>query len=262
MRGAEKFAERDRDSARICEADRGFDRGRSLARVARVFVRPRARRSRQRGFSLLIVFMLILIMVGLAMGVVLATQQDLSIAGQDREQAQSLYAAEYAVAMAKAYLLSTPNIYNAPGGPNGGWTPLLKSTDPNVQALLCQPLVNYPNNTAPGITPKTASVALPMPAPWTGPGGTGPSPVTYQFCFHNNADDPAYLDPPATGPTGDNDDSREKLSLLVIEAYGTGFNRAVTHLAVTVGGPANVQGTQNQARGTEAGNTGHTGQSN
>ncbi len=201
--------------------------------------------------------MLILIMVGLAMGVVLATQQDLSIAGQDREQAQSLYAAEYAVAMAKAYLLTTPNVYNS------GWTPLLTSADPNVQARLCQPSVNFPNSVAPGTTPKVGNPPQPMAA-WNPPQGSAltASPVTWQYCFHNNADDPAFLDPAATGPTGDTDDSRDPLTMLVIEAYGTGFNRAVTHLAVTIRGPTNVTGSQNQARGTEGGDTSHTGKSN
>lgn len=215
-------------------------------------------RSRQRGFSLLIVFMLIVIMVGLAMGVVLATQQDLSVAGQDREQAQSLYAAEYAVAMAKAYLGTTPGLY-APAP--SGWTGLLTSADPTVQARLCQPLPQYPNSTAPGTLPKAAPANLPSPMPgWLLPAGAPTFPVTWQYCLHNNADDPNYLDPnPAGTPTGDVSDARDRLTLLVIEAYGTGPNGATTHLAVTIAGPTGALSNPNQRRGLEGGDTTHGG---
>jgi type II secretory pathway pseudopilin PulG len=259
MRDHEKFTGRARDFVRRI-ADRfvadPLHCGGAVPRPARSpFPTPR---SRQRGFSLLIVFMLIVIMVGLAMGVVLATQQDLSVAGQDREQAQSLYAAEYAVATAKAYLLSTPSLFG------GNWNPLLQTVDPNVQKLLCDPTAagaSYPNNPIPSTVPKPANSPQMMPG-WLPVGTATISDFTFQYCFHNNADDPNYLDP-AGAPIGDTTDGpRDKLTLLVIEAYGTATNGAKTHLAVTIGAPSGVPGPPNDCRGVETGNAAHTGHCN
>jgi type II secretory pathway pseudopilin PulG len=202
--------------------------------------------------------MLIVIMVGLAMGVVLATQQDLSVAGQDREQAQSLYAAEYAVAMAKAYLANTTGLW-APSP--SGWSPLLSgNTDPH----LCGPRPLFPNSPTPVTTPdSTLNPPQPMPT-WQPPSGMTSNPVKWQYCIHNNADDPSYLDPAPVGspPLGDNTDSRDKLNLIVIEAYGTSYNGAQTHLAVTVGTPVNTPTNPNDCRGVEAGTAGHLGHCN
>src|SRR5262245_15188111 len=92
--------------------------GSRLALRAHVIRRPRRRR--EGGFSLLIVFMLMMIMIGVAAGVALTTQEDLSVSGQDREQQMAFYAAEYAVARAKDYLTSSSVYSNATG-----WTPLL-----------------------------------------------------------------------------------------------------------------------------------------
>jgi len=201
--------------------------------------------------------MLIVIMVGLAMGVVLATQQDLSVAGQDREQAMSLYAAEYGVATAKAFLLSQPSLFA------NNWTPLLSSADPNVQKFLCDPAnpALYPNNPTPGTQPKAINPPQMMPG-WLPVAPATISDFTYQYCFHNNADDPAYVDV-AGAPTGDISDSRDtKLTLLVIEAYGTATNGAKTHLAVTIGAPAGPPANPNDCRGTEAGTASHLGHCN
>src|SRR5437773_10139221 len=70
-------------------------RGLSLAHRARM---------RQRGFSLMVVFLLVMVMVALAGTVALSTQADLSTAGQGREARTTFYAAEYALAEGQAWM--------------------------------------------------------------------------------------------------------------------------------------------------------------
>jgi hypothetical protein len=60
--------------------------------------------ARQRGFSLMVVFLLVTVMVALAGTVALSTQADLSTAGQGRESRTAFYAAEYALAEGQAWL--------------------------------------------------------------------------------------------------------------------------------------------------------------
>jgi Tfp pilus assembly protein PilX len=178
---------------------------------------PRARRDR--GFSLLVVFMLIIVMVGAAATVMLSTQQDLSVAGQDRESLQSFYAAEYAVAQAKDYLAALSSTFWNAGT---GWTPLLASGVPQ----LCVPTGVSPP-TAPGIVPAATN-------PWNdfrdaqqntlfvNGAVSGAAKVQWRYCVHNDAEDLAYLDTAANsaGQTGDNSDARDAQHQLVIEGYG------------------------------------------
>jgi hypothetical protein len=209
-------------------------------------IRPTAPgRRRDRGFSLLVVFMLIIVMVGVAATVILSTQQDLSVAGQDREALQAFYAAEYAVAQAKDFLAgaaAADGITQASFAAGGGWTPILAQLNAAGVAQGCAsgPLA---------ATPRMA---------WSDFGGgafvVGNGNVRWRFCIHNNADDVAYLDPGGAAPAGcvgkgaDVCDERDPLHLITIEAWGafpvdpaTGqpaVGAAQSHLAVNVGNVA------------------------
>ena len=153
-----------------------------------------SRRNRQRGFSLLVVFVLILVMVGVSAGVMLSTQGDLQVSGHDREGVAALYAAEAGAAWGKSFLLNyyTPVVA-------GTWTAFL-TAGPAVAASFC---VLPPGGTNP-------PTALPVAAPVaTTPGALNPpapgTPVIYdpvrgtyyQWCIHNNAIDSTYTPPGA-----------------------------------------------------------------
>ncbi len=181
-----------------------------------------SRRSRQRGVSLVMVIALLAIMIGLALTVGLTSEPERSLAAEERGQAQAFYAAEYAVAEGKAFLAAHP----ADGA--RGWTALLASGD----AALCRPSSvggggGGGGGAAPGAQPKFDARAQNF-AGWSAP------EVTWQFCVHNNAEDPDYLLPQGA-PTGDVSDGRDPLHLITIEAWGTGPGRASAHLQVTVG---------------------------
>jgi type II secretory pathway pseudopilin PulG len=179
-------------------------------------MRPtRLRRRRDGGFSLLVVFVLIIAMVGVAATVILSTQQDLSVAGQERESLQAFYAAEYAVAQAKDFLAGAAAV--------GGWTPVLAQIN---AAGATQGCATGPINA----TPRMA---------WSDLGGN----VRWRWCIHNNADDLAYLDPGGSAPpgcvgkTGDVCDERDPLHLVTIEAWSLA-GAAQSHLVVNVGNVA------------------------
>jgi Tfp pilus assembly protein PilX len=184
---------------------------------------PRRRRRRDRGFSLLVVFLLIIAMLGVAATVILSTQQNLSQAGQDREALQAFYAAENAVAQAKDHLAGaaaaaalTPANFAA----RGGWTAVLQplAADGAVEGCASGPV---------HATPRMAWREL--------DGG-----VRWRFCVHNDAGDLARLDPSGVAPAScagvlaEACDARDPLHLVTIEAWG-GAGAAVTHLAVDVG---------------------------
>src|SRR4051794_9983901 len=82
------------------------------------------RLKRQRGFSLIVVFVIIIVMVGVASAVMITTQGDLQVAGSDREQMSALYAAEAGVSWAQWVLIRYPQPSTGP------WTPLLASANP------------------------------------------------------------------------------------------------------------------------------------
>ncbi|HWE31236.1 MAG TPA: pilus assembly PilX N-terminal domain-containing protein [Polyangia bacterium] len=183
-------------------------------------------RRRDRGFSLVIVFMLMTVMVGVAATVILSTQQDLSVAGQDREALQAFYAAEYGVAQAKDFLagaLASDGINAARFVAGGGWTPILAQV------------------TAAGAAPGCATGPLQPSArmAWRPLDGS----VRWSFCIHNNSDDLAYLDPGGSVPAGcigksaDACDERDPLHVITIEAWGASAS-AQAHVAVDVAGPA------------------------
>lgn len=190
----------------------------------------RTRSSRERGFTIAIVFILMLVMIGVAGGTLFLTQAGLSTVGQDREQAMAFYAAEYAAAEAKAFLASDPTFFNS----STGWTPLLSSTVPANVARLCQPV----GGAQPGISPKGA-----FPIYYTTASGN----VSWNYCIHNNADDPAYYAPsnptlctPAlpAGTTGDTYDSCDLQHRIIVEAYGIAPNNSRSRLTITIGTPA------------------------
>jgi Tfp pilus assembly protein PilX len=210
-------------------------------------LQKRRRRRRDAGFSLLVVFMLIAAMVGLSAGAVLTTQKELHVAASDREGRLALGAAEVAVAQGKAWLASRS--YD----PTTGWTALL--TDPTAANYLCAPVTG---GATPGTTPKTANVATDLQM---APDGSVLS--RWQFCVHNNADDPAYLDvshnSPAGAPRGDVDDSRDPKHQLTVEAFGYGPNQAAVHLRVTVQAPTLSTTSSSNAYAQEGGGAQHLG---
>lgn len=152
--------------------------------------------------------MLSIAMVGVAATVILSTQQDLTVASQDREALQAFYAAEYAVAQAKDFLASTATadgLTPASFVARGGWSPMLARL---ARAGATQGCDGEPTKA----TPRMAWSAL--------PGGA----VRWRFCIHDDAGDLARFDPGA----------RDPLHLITIEAWGAA-GPAQTHLAVDVG---------------------------
>ena len=228
---------------------------------------PRARRhdrvtrSRQRGFSLLIVFMLMAVLITTAGIMLWTTQGGIAVTGITREQTLALEAAEYSVAQAKALIASqNPSLFNS----TTGWTPLLTSSSTTITNMLC---ANAAGNTAtaPGTAVKTAT------NPWNnlfvdGSGAqiVGAPPAQWRFCIHNNADDPHYLDTAGNAPAnianGEINDQRDPQHLLVIEGYGTGPNGAAAHVTVTVGTPTlNATTGSGDSYAQEGGGAAHSG---
>lgn len=154
-----------------------------------------------------------MVMVGIAAAVAMSTQEDLSVSGQDREAKAAFYAAEYAVAQGKDYLAGAP--YDGVTG----WTALLKSG----AVQLCKTA----GGAVPGVVPNSPIT------PFNPNFLVGVDAVQYNFCIHNNNDNPAYVT-----ATGDLDDSKDASHYLVIEGYGYyGANKATAHVAATVGSP-------------------------
>lgn len=178
------------------------------------------------------------VMTGTAISVLLASQTDLNLAGVTREQQMALYAAEYAVARAKSLIASqTVPMYNSATG----WNGLLTAPFQVLQDALCDPNAGVAvPGAAPGRTPKAVHptqifYTLPDKSGNASPTGQGLD-VTWNFCIHNNADDPGYLDPLGL-PDGNTNDARDPQHLIVIEAFGAAPNGAQVQLSVTVGQP-------------------------
>ena len=194
------------------------------------------RRRNQRGFSLIVVFLLILVMAGVSSSVVLSTQGDLQISGHDRESAAALYAAEAGVAWAEWYLYRFPVPMLA-----GSWTAFLTSVDPAVRAAFCVAAPGVP----PGLRPFTGIPASPsvpsVPGQFQAPPPGSPvvydatRGISYQFCIHNNALDPAFA--PAGNPAGDLNDTDNIITIESYGWYGTGTlatGSASAHVTVDV----------------------------
>lgn len=209
--------------------------------------------------------MLMMVMSGTAISVLLASQTDLNLSGVTREQQMALYAAEYGVARAKSLIASQTLL--PPWNATSGWNPLLTTTDPTLLAALCDPVVGVPlAGATPGLMPKAAHpislfYTLTDKSGNPAPQGQGQD-VSWNFCIHNNADDPGYLNPTVVGVyTGNTDDSRDSQHLIVIEAYGYAPNGAFVQLSVTTGNPSMnaTGGTGSYAQ--EAAGSQHTGES-
>lgn len=198
--------------------------------------RLRSGRRSERGFSLLVVFVLMVAMVGMAGLVATSTQQDLSISGQDREAKMAFYAAEYGVAQAKDFL-STAGFSQTTG-----WQTLLAGG--GIQ--LCNPV----GGAQPGTQPKST---FPKKAFYT----AGTNTIEYNWCLHNNRDDPGYMFPPGGVANGDTTDN-EPAHLLTIEAFGYAPFGATSRITATIGGPTTTTGGGN-CYSQEGGCGGHTG---
>ncbi len=196
----------------------------------------RGKRRSDRGFSLLVVFVLMIAMIGIAGMVATTAQQDLNISGQEREAKVAFYAAEYGVAQAKDYLLT------AGFSQTTGWQPLLASG----AVQLCNPV----GGAQPGTQPKST---FPRKTFYT----AGANTIEYNWCVHNNREDPGYMFPPGGTPNGDTTDN-EPAHMLTIEAYGYGPNGATHRVSATVGGMTTVAG-GGGCYSQEGGCGGHTG---
>jgi hypothetical protein len=156
--------------------------------------REHPRRDRdQRGFSLVIVFLIILVMVGLAAGVMVTTQGDLQVSGSDREAKVALYAAQAGMAQAQDYLLNKANGATS-------WTTYLGSGD----VYLCT-----------GATSATTPPRTPTPTNVANCNFDSARGGCYQFCIHNNPTDPLYFQGGASPNINDSD------NIITIEAWGT-----------------------------------------
>ena len=178
---------------------------------------PRRGRSRQRGFSLLVVFLLLSVMVGVAAMLLLTAQTDLQVTGQDREASTAFYAAESAVAFAKDFLTTQA----PPVGPSP-WSALLQSN----QVQLCQPCnFNVPAcavvGSEPGVVPRANQ-------PWVAYDLNAPAQTFFRFCVHNNALDSTYTLVANAGDTVDGD------GILAVEAYGRGPGGSISRITVEV----------------------------
>jgi hypothetical protein len=211
--------------------------------------------------------MLIMIMVGAAAGVMLSTQQDLSVAGQDRESLQAFYAAEYAVAQGKDYLANQGVLAFT-----SSWNPLLTSSDLH----LCTGGPTGSNPTAPGRNPATnnpwvefeaGTTATTMLQPFTVAGtASGGAKVQWRWCVHNDPDDPAYLNGATWSVSGNTDDSHDPSGFIVIEGYGQVIPIGPTtpvpvssgHVWVTVGKPVGSNSTPQNCYSQEGGCGSHS----
>src|SRR5690349_9796722 len=104
---------------------------------------------KQRGFSLIVVMLLLVVMVGAAATLLMTTAGQLQVSGQDRQQAVAFYAAEYAVARAKAYIASRSADYG------GNWNGFL--TNGANTNVLC---AAGANTGVPGTTLKATGTEL------------------------------------------------------------------------------------------------------
>jgi hypothetical protein len=176
--------------------------------------------------------MLMIVMVGVAATVILSTQQDLSVAGQDREALQAFYAAEYGVAAAKDYLAALSSTFYSGGS---GWSLLLRSGVPQ----LCQ-----------GPGPLAGSGAQPSAQnPWRDfaqtffvNGVAGAPRVQYRFCVFNDPEDLAYVDPKYVDASQTADTTDKDPYYIVIHGFGqvttgSGSPLAFSHVWVVVGAP-------------------------
>ena len=200
---------------------------------------PGHRRNRQRGFSLIVVFLLILVMVGVSAAVMLSTQGDLQVSGHDREAVSALYAAEAGAAWGQNLIYG----YASPVK-DTAWDAMLKSVGAITAAFCVVPLGG---GNPPTALPVAAAVAF---TPGSNNGPAPGAPVLYdparlvyfQWCVHNNASDKTYTPPgAAAGNTADKD------NIVTIESWGwvggTGTLAsaiASSHITIDVAYTANV----------------------
>ena len=179
-------------------------------------------------------------MVGVAAGVAMTTQEDLSVAGHDREAMMAFYAAEYAVAQGKSFLSTANNAWDFIT-PGNGWSPFLQQLGLVQQCLAV-------GGSQPGTVPKPTN---PPQLYFNTPSG---GQVTWQFCIHNNFDDPAYK----TG-SGDSSDASDVVHFLVVEGYGFAPNGAKASITATVGPPPTANNQMGSCYAQEGGCGTHTG---
>jgi hypothetical protein len=240
-------------------------------------------RRRDRGFSLIIVFLLVSVMVGVAGGVLLSTQEDLNVSGGDREQQMAFYAAEYALVQGQTYALQQVKQTMMASWAPAQWSPVLVALQPgtnlngcNGSAALPGPRMGWQDFRAPGNV-----MTAPYPTKANSPAGT----AQWRYCIHNNADDPAFLDPngnavldssgnavcpamPLTDGTGNTCDYRDFNSYITVEGWGaypvdgSGTpvpGAAFAHLSVNLGKPGGQMNLGADCYSQEGGCGSHTG---
>jgi Tfp pilus assembly protein PilX len=211
---------------------------------------PHRQPRRQRGFTLVLVFFLIILMVGVLTALLVSAQGDLQVAAVDRESTSSFYAAETGAAYGKDWLLS-----RSPSPGTAAWTPILKGNP----AVVCTVAVN---SAQPGtaLPPLQRSVSLKSGAllPSTAcPAGEG----CFNFCVRNNSLDPNWMNPTPANWADPNKrpDLNDADGVVTIEAYGWGPNGQVSRVSLDVlaaGAVASNEGGYGKAGGGEKGEGG------
>lgn len=178
-------------------------------------------RNRQRGFSLIVVFLLIVVMVGLAAAVLVSTQGDLQVAGQDREAANAFYAAEAGIAFAKDWLAQQPV-----GTGKNAWSTVLGS---GAQQLCV-------GGGVAGLKPPTQPGAAQAAVAYD-PARTS----SYRFCVHNNATDPNYFGTCANPLQGaQTPDGTDCDGTIAVESFGFSADGTASRLYVEIKAPVDV----------------------
>lgn len=173
---------------------------------ARTEARRAGRASRrQRGFTLAIVMLLVLLLAGGVAILFASTQAEIRLTGDEVESVASFYAAETAVATAKDWLRG-----QAPTIGNSSWQAVLGSGAPQLCAR--GGLSNFQPWSTPALAPVVYDAAR----------GT-----SYTFCIRNNALDPSFLGGDGNHVDGD--------SVVAIEAFGYGPNGQANRISVEVG---------------------------
>lgn len=197
------------------------------------------RRRRQRGFSLIIVFLIVLVMVGISAAVMLTTQGDIQVTGHEREAAIALYAAEAGIAWGQQWVYRfAENRTDRPA-----WLTYVTAQSGAAASSFC---------TAPRIAgPPIAPTQLPTPSSTLNyaPDGSSPQPISgqlviydpvrggsFQWCVHNNALDPSFTVNKGVGlPYNCQTPNQcDRDNIITIESYGFGPNGATAHLAVDI----------------------------
>lgn len=183
------------------------------------------RPTRQRGFTLVLVFFLILLVMGVLTALLVSAQGDLQVAAVDRESSSAFYAAETATSYGKDWLLS-----RSPSPGANAWTSILK-TNPGV---LCVVGVNASQpGTALPATQRAVSLKTGALQPTS---ACPPGEACVNFCVRNNSLDPNWMTPTPANWANVNKrpDWNDADGVITVEAYGWGPNGQLSRISLDI----------------------------